>query len=101
MDRWQYTGTGTARSYGDYVDAATGRQLDARPGEAYEIRATWDKLPVPPDDGWWKPAEGNETVGDGGQAPDRGDPHGAGTASQAPDEASPAGKAQSKPGATS
>jgi hypothetical protein len=99
MDRWQYTGTGTPRSYGDYVDAATGRQLDAQPGEAYEIRATWDKLPVPPADGWWKPAEGNETIGDGGQAtPPSG---GAGATSQAPDEASPAGKARSKPTATS
>lgn len=55
-ERWQYTGTGAARSYGDYVDAATGRQLDAEPGGEYEIRTTWDLLPVPPADGWWKPA---------------------------------------------
>lgn len=96
MDRWQYTGTGSPRSYGDYVDEATGRQLLAEPGREYEIRATWDKLPVPPADGWWKPAEGNETVGDGGQAPG-----GAGAASPAPAKAGTAGKTRSTPAGTS
>jgi hypothetical protein len=28
--------------------------LEAEPGRQYEIRATWDKLPVPPADGHWE-----------------------------------------------
>lgn len=50
-----YTGTGT-RKYMDYVDASTDRMLEAEPGREYAIRATWDKLPVPPADGFWEEA---------------------------------------------
>lgn len=50
---WLFTGAG-ARTYHDYVDVASGRMLTAEPGRQYEIRATWDKLPVPPADGFWE-----------------------------------------------
>jgi hypothetical protein len=53
-----YVYTGSApRTYADYVDDATGRQLAAEPGAQYEIRAVWDKLPVPPADGFWETVE--------------------------------------------
>lgn len=48
-----YTGTGT-RKYMDYIDTATDRMLEAEPGWQGEMRATWDKLPVPPADGFWE-----------------------------------------------
>jgi hypothetical protein len=48
-----FTGTGTRR-YADYVDVATGQMLTAKPGGQYDIRATWDVLPVPPADGYWE-----------------------------------------------
>ena len=51
-----YTGTGP-RSYMDYLDESTGRMLEAKPGEQYELHATWDKLPVPPADGFWEVVE--------------------------------------------
>lgn len=51
-----YTGTGP-RPYMDYVDLATDRMLEAQPGVQYEMRATWDKLPVPPADGYWEVVE--------------------------------------------
>lgn len=72
---WQYTGSGT-RAYHDYLDEATGRMLEAKPGGTYEIRATWDKLPVPPADGHWREAE----------------PPGADEASEAPPEKPRKGK---------
>jgi hypothetical protein len=53
---WLFTGTGK-RAYHDYVDEATGRMLEAEPGGTYEVRATWDKLPVPPVDGFWAEAQ--------------------------------------------
>ena len=53
---WLYTGSGR-RAYHDYLDEATGRMLEAKPGGTYEIRATWDKLPVPPADGHWQAAD--------------------------------------------
>ena len=53
-----YLYTGTApRAYMDYVDESTGRMLEAQPGVQYELHATWDKLPVPPADGFWEAAE--------------------------------------------
>jgi hypothetical protein len=51
-----YTG-GAPRTYADYVDNATGHQLEAQPGTQYEMRAVWDKLPVPPADGFWETVE--------------------------------------------
>ena len=50
-----YTGT-APRTYQDYVDEATGKMLTAEPGRQHEIRATWDRLPVPPADGFWTDA---------------------------------------------
>lgn len=65
-----YLYSGSApRTYADYVDEATGRQLEAQPGTEYGIRAVWDKLPVPPADGFWatveivKAAEGPKVKG--------------------------------------
>ena len=37
----------------DYTDDLTGKMLTAEPGRSYDIRATWDLLPVPPADGFW------------------------------------------------
>ena len=51
-----YTGT-APRAYMDYLDEATGRMLEAQPGVQYELHATWDKLPVPPADGFWEVVE--------------------------------------------
>ena len=60
-----YTGSGT-REYADYVDCATDRMLEAVPGWQGEMRVTWDKLPVPPADGFWEvvesPAEAESEV---------------------------------------
>jgi hypothetical protein len=65
MPSYLYTGSGT-RSYMDYVDTATDRMLVAEPGWQGEMRATWDKLPVPPADGFWEviesPAEAEAAV---------------------------------------
>jgi hypothetical protein len=40
--------------YMDYVNEATGKMLTAEPGGSYDIRVTWDVLPVPPADGFWE-----------------------------------------------
>ena len=56
-----YTGSGT-RSYMDYCDLATDRMLVAEPGGTYGMRATWDKLPVPPGDGFWEEAPEPDAV---------------------------------------
>jgi hypothetical protein len=56
-----YTGSGT-RSYMDYCDLATDRMLVAEPGGTYGMRATWDKLPVPPGDGFWEEAPEADAV---------------------------------------
>ncbi len=62
-----YLYTGSApRPYMDYVDLATGQMLAARPGAQYEMRATWDKLPVPPADGYWEVVE---EAGEAAEAP--------------------------------
>jgi len=53
---FRFTGSGK-RVYADYVDEATGRMLEAVPGWQGEMRATWDKLPVPPADGFWEVIE--------------------------------------------
>lgn len=54
--QYRFTGSGK-RVYADYVDLATDRMLEAGPGWQGEMRATWDKYPVPPGDGYWEEAE--------------------------------------------
>jgi hypothetical protein len=49
----RYLGSGS-RTYMDYIDEATGKMLTAEPGGSYDIRVTWDVLPVPPADGFWE-----------------------------------------------
>lgn len=53
MTACRYLGSGS-RTYMDYIDDATGRILTAEPDGSYDIRATWDLLPVPPADGFWE-----------------------------------------------
>lgn len=47
------------RSYGDYLDAAAGRMLQASPGGVYDVQVAPGRvagLPLPPGDGRWAPA---------------------------------------------
>ena len=53
----RYVGS-DARSYGDYLDASTGRMLEAEPGElaVYDVLVAPGRnpgLPLPPGDGRW------------------------------------------------
>jgi hypothetical protein len=70
----RYTGT-ELRSYMDYVNNATGQMLVAEPGGSYDIRATWDALPVPPADGFWLVGR----AGDAGDDDEGGDAEGEGS----------------------
>jgi hypothetical protein len=49
---YTYIGYGT-RGYAAYVDTETEKMLVAEQGKAYDMRPTWQDLPVPPADGLW------------------------------------------------
>ena len=55
MAEFTYVGYGT-RGYAEYVDVNTGKMLLAEQGGTYEMRPTWQDLPVPPADGLWTEA---------------------------------------------